>query len=152
MNSLKRLNGMKYVALAALAIALGMGFANAQDVVQTKGEFNLPITVRWGMIVLAPGQYSFTYATRYGGLPLITVQRGTRSLAMIQGYLAASSEQFSDPSHLTATSTSEGYRITSLELIEQGIRLRFLVPRGEVLEASQTISPARNVPVLRASK
>jgi hypothetical protein len=152
MNSLKRLKGMKYAALAALAIALGMGFANAQEAVQAKGEFNLPITMRWGMAVLTPGQYSFTYATKFAGPALITVQRGTRALAMIQGYVAASSEQISDPSHLTATSTSEGYRITSLELKELGIRLRFLVPRGEVLEASQTIRPARNVPVLRASK
>jgi hypothetical protein len=152
MNSLKRLKGMKYAALAALAIALGMGFANAQEDVQAKGEFNLPITMRWGMAVLTPGQYSFTYTTGDGGRPLITVQQGTRSPAMILGYVAASSEQFSDPSHLTAMPTSEGYRITSLDLKELGVRLRFLVPSSEVLEASQTIRPARNVPVLRASK
>jgi hypothetical protein len=71
---------------------------------------------------------------------------------MIPGYVAASSEQFSDPSHLTAMPTSKGYRITSLDLKELGVRLRFFVPRSEVLEASQTIRPARNVPLLRAAK
>lgn len=152
MNSLKKLNGMKYVALAALTIALGWGLANAQDVVEAEGKFNLPIAARWGPVALAPGEYSFTYATRFGGAPLIIVQRGTRALGMIQGYVAASGERFSDPSHLTATPTIEGYRITSLELKEQGIRLRFLVPKSEALEASQTIRPARNVSVLQASK
>jgi hypothetical protein len=152
MNSLKRLKGMKYAALAALAIALGMGFANAQEVVQAKGEFNLPITARWGGVVLTPGQYSFTCDRSMGGAPIITVLRGARSLGMILAYQEASGERISGPSHLTAVPTSKGYRITSLDLKELGVRLGFLVPRSQVLEASQTIRPARNVPVLRASK
>lgn len=149
MNSLKKSNLMKYAALAALAVSLCTGVANAQDV---EGKFNLPFTARWGGAVLKPGQYSFTYgATTPGETQVIKISRGRRGVAMI---LAApvSEGQFSDSSHLTAVPVGGTYRITSLQLSEQGIRLGFALPKGEVLEASQTTSPARNVPVLRAAK
>jgi hypothetical protein len=150
MNSLKRSKGMKYVALAALAIALAGGLANAQDI---EGKFNLPFTARWGGVVLTPGQYSFTYdAVTLGGISFITVRRGTRNLGMIMPCGLASESQSRGRSHLTATLTDGSYRITSLELSDQGIGLRFAIPKSEVLEASQTNRSARNVPVLRASK
>ncbi|MGH9470581.1 MAG: hypothetical protein ACRD1N_09585 [Terriglobia bacterium] len=152
MNSLKRLNGMKYIVLAALAISLGASLSSAQE---AHGNFNLPFPARWGGIALAPGEYTFTCgAMTVGGVPMITVRRGTRTLGMIQTYMAAPEKQFSksSASHLTAMRTAAGYSITALKLRENGIELLFLVPKGKVLMASQTARPARNVPVLLAGK
>jgi hypothetical protein len=150
MNSLKKSNWMKYTALAVLALSVGRGLANAQDV---QGKFNLPFTARWGGTVLTPGHYSFTYgAMTRGGTPMITVYRERRGVAMILTR-PASEGQFSDSSHLTAVPVAGGYRITSLQLSDQGIRLDFPMPRNEALEASaETGFLARNVPVLRAAK
>jgi hypothetical protein len=149
MNSLKKSNWMRWAALAALAVSLGSTLANAQDI---EGKFNLPFTALWGGAVLTPGQYSFTYgAVTPSGTQLITVSRGRRHVAMI---LAGSTSegQFSDPSHLTAVRVAGTYRITSLQLNEQEIRLDFALPKGEVLEASQTTALAHNVSVLMAAK
>ncbi|MGH9436180.1 MAG: hypothetical protein ACRD06_09305 [Terriglobia bacterium] len=150
MNSLKRLNGMTYVALAVLAIALGSGLANAQDV-EASGKFNLPFTAQWGSIALAPGQYSFTLARTTGGTPTIMVRRGARAVGTVLVY-AESDHRLSGPSHLTAVAISGGYQVTSLQLSSQGIDLAFARPKHEVLEASNTSRPARNVPVMLAEK
>lgn len=148
MNSLKRLNWTKYAMLVALAAAMASGLANAQDV---QGKFNLPFTARWGATVLTPGHYSFTYDPTRSGSRVIKVDRGSRGIALI---LAGpySEGQFSGPSHLTAVPMGNAYRITSLQLSEQGIKLNFAIPKGEVLEASQTNPGARTLPILRAAK
>jgi hypothetical protein len=150
MNSLKTSKWMKYAALAVLAVSLGSGLANAQDVV---GKFNLPFTARWGGIVLTPGQYSFSYgAIIAGGAQVIRVNRGRRGVGMILT-APASEGKFSDTSHLTAVWVAGAYRITSLQLSDPGIRLDFQMPRNEVLEASaQTSLSDWKVPVLRAAK
>ena len=149
MNSLKRSIWIKYATLAILAVAVGSSLAKAQDV---GGKFNLPFTVRWGGVVLTPGHYSFIYGRDTAGdSRVVKVYRGTHCLGMILAWLA-SEGHFSDPSHLTATQAAGRYRITSLQLSDQGIRLDFPIPRREVLEASQTTRPARKVPVLRAAK
>lgn len=148
MNSPKKLNGMKYAALAVLAVAMGSGLASAQEIA---GKFNLPFTARWGDIVLAPGQYSFTNVWTKGGTPVIEVSRGTHGVGMIIAQPLGSEAPSSDPSYLTAEKLAGGYRISSLVLNEEGIKVRFAVPKGEVLEASQTTRPTRKVPVLRAS-
>jgi hypothetical protein len=148
MNSLKRSNWMKYAGLAVLAISVGGSLASAQELV---GKFNLPFAARWGGVVMTPGQYAFRYAAvTPGGIHVITVRRERRSLGMIMPSGLASEGQSNGTSYLTATRTAGGYSITSLEL--SGIRLRFAMPKGEVLEASQTNQLARNVPVLRASR
>ncbi|MDE3178343.1 MAG: hypothetical protein KGM47_01680 [Acidobacteriota bacterium] len=148
MNSLKKLNGMKYAALAVLAVALGSGLAGAQEIA---GKFNLPFTAHWGEVVLAPGQYSFINVRTSGGVPIIQLTRGTRGLGLIMTESLGSEGRSSASSYLTATGTASGYVITSLVLEGQGITVRFAVPKGEVLEASQTTRPNRKVPVLRAS-
>jgi hypothetical protein len=149
MNSLKRSNWMKYAALAVLAVSLGSGLANAQDIA---GKFNLPFKARWDKLVLNPGNYSFTYGSiTTGSARVITVYRGRRGVGMILTG-PASEGQFSDSSHLTAVRVAGAYRITSLQLSDQGITLHFTMPRSEVLEAAQVAQLARNLPVLRASK
>jgi hypothetical protein len=148
MNSLKKANWMKHAALALLAVSLAGGLANAQDIT---GKFNLPFKARWGELVLTPGKYSFTYGlTTTGSARVITVYRGQRGLGMILTG-PGSEGQFSDPSHLTAVWAAGGYRINSLQLSDQGIKLHFGMPRGEVLEASQATQLATNIPVLRAA-
>jgi hypothetical protein len=150
MNSLKRSNWSKYVGLAVLAFSLGSGLANAQGI---EGKFNLPFKARWNNLVLNPGTYSFTYGSiTAGSAQVITVYRGQRGVGMILTG-PASEGQFSDSSHLTAEWLAGGYRITSLQLSDPGMELRFQIPKGEMLEASaQTGLLARNVPVLRAAK
>jgi hypothetical protein len=150
MNSLKRSNTMKYAALAVLAVALGSGLANAQ--VSGAGKFNLPFTTHWGQLVLTPGPYSFIYYHNpiWTGCPVVVVRRGTRSLGFVLARVSQPDQRFTDPSHLTAVLTGGGYRISSLQLSDQGITLRFRIPKSEILEASQTKS-SRNVPILRAS-
>jgi hypothetical protein len=90
-------------------------------------------------------------ALRRGGAPVISVYREGCGVAMILTR-PASEGQFSDPSHLTAVWMAGGYRITSLQLNDPGVRLNFTIPRSEVLEAAQTNHSLKNVPVLRASK
>lgn len=151
MNSLKKSNGMKYVALAALAVILGSGLANAQESIRAKGEFNLPFTAQLGRMTLAPGEYSFTMRTGDLGLPWITVRRGTEGVGIVAAYVVHNRHS-SKASYLTAVSAAEGHRITSLQLSNPGVELRFDTPTTELLEAAQTARTSRNLPVLVASK
>ena len=149
MNSLTNSNWTKYVALTVLAVALSSGFANAQDVA---GKFNLPFEARWGNIVLTPGQYSFTYGPLVaGGIQVIELYRNKRGVAMIQATPALEG-QFSNPSHLSAVRVEGGYRITALQLSDPGMKLIFTIPQGEMLEARETASSVKDVPILRAAK
>jgi hypothetical protein len=153
MNSLKKSNGMKYIVLMALVLALTSSVLSAQTV-EAQGKFNLRFTARWGGLVLAPGAYSFTVYRQITGARFVTVTRRSRSLGMIMVMTHANAvdARSSTPSHLTAVAAVGGYRITSLDLRDQGIKFGFLVPKGEALEASNAAKQARNVPVLLASK
>jgi hypothetical protein len=149
MNSPKRSIGMKYAALAVLAVALGTSLASAQDV---EGKFKLPFTARWGDLVLTPAQYSFLYTQTTSGDAFVVLQREGRNLGVILvGAGASSKGQFSESS-LTAVQVGSTYRITSLQLSDPGMNVRFRIHKGEVLEASQTTRPGRDVPVLQAAK
>jgi hypothetical protein len=149
MNSRKKSNWIRYAALGVLAVSLGSGLANAQDIA---GKFNLPFKARWDRVVLQPGSYSFTYGRlATTGARVITLYRGQRGLGMILTR-PASEGRFPDSSHLTAVPVAGGYRITSLQLSDQGIKLDFPAPRYEELEASQATRLAKYVPVLRAAE
>jgi hypothetical protein len=152
MNSLNKSNGMKYIVLMTLALALTGSVASAQTI-EAQGKFNLPFTARWGGLVLAPGAYSFTVSRRGVGTPCITVSQGSRPLGMIMtGPWDTVGAQSSTRSYLTAVAAHGAYRITSLDLRDQGIEFEFVVPKTEALEASNATKRARNVPVLLASK
>ncbi len=149
MGSLKNSGRTKWVALAMLALSLGSGFAQAQD---CEGKFNLPFSARWGKTMLTPGGYSFTYAAMTpGGTNLITLYRGNRGVAMIL-VGGVSERHFSRASHLTAVRVGKTYRITSLQLTDEGIKLEFPLPGNEVLEAARTDRTSQDVPVLLAVK
>jgi hypothetical protein len=149
MGSPKNSDRVKYVALALLALSLGSRFAAAQDY---EGKFNLPFAARWGETMLTPGRYSFTYQTAtWGGNTVITLYRGTRGVAMILTG-PVTERHFSGASHLTAVRRGETYRITSLQLTDEGIKVDFPLPRNEVLEATRTDPRSQDLPILLAAK
>lgn len=150
MKSIKGSQGIKCFALAALAIALGSGLANAQGLPEFAGEFNLSFTARWGTLTLAPGHYSFTLWSDHIGTRGITVRRGLRGLGMVLGHVTAN-QRFDDPSRMTAVRVGAAYQIVSLQLSDLGVEMTFFAPKHELLEASQTTQPARNLPVQVAS-
>jgi hypothetical protein len=141
---------MKYAGLAVLAIALGTSLANAQEV---EGKFKLPFTARWGHLVLTPAQYSFAFTHMSDGTPYIALQREGRNLGWIVIRAGASSEGQFSKSSLTAVGVGGTYRIIRLQLSgPPGMNVRFGIPKDEVLEASQTTRPDREVPVVLAAK
>lgn len=150
MNSLKRSNWMKYSGLAALVIALASGLGNAQETVQAKGEFTLPFMAQWEGMTLAPGHYSFTLKRSMGDAPIVIVERGIRNVGVAQGYVTAN-RRLHDSSYMAAVRVGAAYRVVSLQLSDLGVEITFFAPKHELLEASQTAQPARNLPVQVAS-
>lgn len=151
MNSLKTLKWMKCSLLAAFVIVLASGLGNAQETVQAKGEFTLPFMAQWEGMTLAPGHYSFMLKRSMGDAPIVIVERGIRNLGVAQGYVTAN-RRLHGSSYMTAVRVGAAYRIASLQLGDPGVMITFFSPKHELLEASQTAQPARNVPVQVASK
>ena len=148
MNSLNRSTIVQSTALAVLLVLLG-SMASAQDI---HGKFDMAFTARWGGVVLAPGQYSFTYAPlRPGDRPVITLRHDLSYVGTISVLGTDEGKQYLNTSHLTAVRIAAMYRITSLQLSTEGTKVYFLTPKRELLEAARS-GAGPNVPVLRASK
>jgi hypothetical protein len=148
MNSLNRSKLVQYTALSVLLLLLGC-MASAQDI---RGKFDLPFTARWGGVVLAPGQYSLTYAPLHpGDRPVITLLHALRFVGVMSAIGTDEGKQYSDASRLTAIRIGATYRITSLQLSAEGEKVYFPTPKRELLEGARS-GARRNVPILEASK
>ena len=92
MNSPNR-SIIQYTALPVLLVLLGC-MASAQDI---RGKFNLPFAARWGGVVLAPGQYSFTYAPlRPGDRPVVALCHDQRYMGVISAAASDEGQRYSD--------------------------------------------------------
>lgn len=131
-------NGRKLVVLFAVCAVLLLSKPGAATTI--RGTFKLPVTARWGGMVLAPGEYVFTLDTESAG-HIVTVRAkysGAGGIILSRGLdvVPTRSESSIRLGH------SEGITyVRALYLGDLGIALQFGAPRAHRLaELERTVT------------
>jgi hypothetical protein len=130
------------VGFMALALCLAASQGKAQGTYT--GKFTLPFQARWGLAVLAPGDYTISMdldaATKY------LVVRGEGKTALIVG-IVADRKDTSNHSELTVVKTAAGYAVQSLEAGEAGLTLNYSVPKNKRDREAEELHSELRLPV-----
>jgi hypothetical protein len=130
------------VGFMALALCLAASQGKAQGTYT--GKFTLPFQARWGLAVLAPGDYTISMdldaATKY------LVVRGEGKTAMITS-IVTDWKDISDHSQLTVIKTAAGYTVQTLEAGEAGMTLTYPVPKSKRDREAQELHSELTLPV-----
>jgi hypothetical protein len=141
-KSIRNLKVIMKVGFMALALCLAASQGKAQGTY--KGQFTLPFEARWGLAVLAPGDYTISLdldpASNY------LVVRGEGKTAMILG-IVADRNDISDHSQLTVVKTAAGYAVQTLEAGEAGLMLSYYVPKNKRDREAQELNSELRLPV-----
>ena len=124
MKSIRNLKLAMKVGFMALALCLAASQGKAQGTY--KGQFTLPFEARWGLAVLAPGDYTISMDLDAASNYLVV--RGGGKTAMIQRFVT-DRKDISNHSQLTVVKTAAGYAVQSLEAGQAGVTLSYPVPK-----------------------
>ena len=136
-------NGKYFVVRACVFALCAVAMLSAVGKAETvSGKFKLPTATRWGMIVLAPGEYEFTLDSDASGriILLHSTDSGWSALVMATALSDATAKQGSG---LELEKSEGGPYVRRLYLGDLGLALDFSVPKP-VREARLTqFKPAR---------
>ena len=146
MKPIRSLTLVRLGTLTLLAACLSAGLAWAQA---AAGKFTLPFEARWGLAILPAGDYSFT-VDQPGLTSLLTISRGTRSVALIkcQSYSMTSS----GASELTVVRDGRGNTVRDLRLPQIGMVFHYAPNKPRRTGKASEEEAARAVPVFTAAK
>src|SRR6185312_8785580 len=123
-------NGKMFAVRAVLFVVCTVGlfsaFAGAQTV---HGSFKLPVTARWGKMLLSPGNYEFTVDTE-STTRMLAVRSADSSLA---GMVLCSSVGDTKPesqSMLELGGSGDEVYVKALYLSDAGVVLEFETPKA----------------------
>ena len=143
MKSIGRLKlGMK-VGFMALALCLAASQGKARTYT---GKFTLPFEARWGLAVLAPGDYTISMDLDTANTFNFMVVRGEGQTALILANVTDQKE-LSSHSQLTVVKTAAGYAVQSLEAGEAGLTLTYSVPKSKRDREAQELHAELTLPV-----
>jgi len=141
-KSIRNLKLAMKVGFMALALCLAASQGKAQGTY--KGQFTLPFEARWGLAVLAPGDYTISMDLDAANTYLVV--RGERKTAMILG-IVTDRKDISDHSQLTLVKTASGYRVQTLEAGEAGMTLTYSVPKSKRDREAEELHSELRLPV-----
>lgn len=126
---------------AALLAATALNFAPSAAVAEepAHGKFTLKHEVRWGNAVVPAGDYAFSYDP-YQATPVLTLSKlnGPRTGYML---LVVSSDESksSDSNQLVLETAAEGSYVSTMQLAECGMTLRFSAPSHSVKQLAKAV-------------
>jgi hypothetical protein len=126
---------------AALLGATAMSFAPSPVSAQepAHGKFTLKHNVSWGNASVPAGDYEFSYDP-YQSTPLLVLSKlsGTRAGFML---LVTNSEQSkpSDSNQLLLETVADGIYVSTMQLAECGMTLRFNVPSHPLKQMAKAV-------------
>ena len=121
------------------AVALGSALGNAETV---NGKFKLPTETRWGMIVLAPGEYMFSFDS-HASSRIVRVQSTDSGWSAMVMATALSDAIPKHGSGLELAKSEGGPYVRSLYLGDLGLTLEFRVPKPGREARLTKFKPAR---------
>ena len=133
----RMLTVLRLLVLGVVVAGFNAKLASAQDF---QGKFTLPFATRWGQAMLPAGDYSFTLDKDYRG-SVITVHRGTQSVALIQTSVVNSIK--SGRSEIVMESGT----VRDVNLPTIGVSLHYLKPNPGHRAAPQEPQVAQIIPV-----
>jgi hypothetical protein len=141
-KSIRNLKLAMKVGFMALALCLAASQGKAQGTYT--GKFTLPFEARWGLAVLAPGDY--TISMDLDAANRFLVVRGEGKTAMILG-VVTDRKDVSDHSQLNLVKTAAGYRVQALEAGEAGLMLTYSVPKNKRDREAEELHSELRLPV-----
>lgn len=122
-------NGKYFVAFVftLCAVALFSALGNAETV---SGKFKLPSKTRWGMIVLAPGDYEFTFDSDASNR-IVRVQSTDSGWSAMVMAKAVSDAMAKHGSGLELAKSEVGPYVKTLYMGDLGFALDFSVPKPD---------------------
>ena len=148
MNSNRSLRLVRFAVLALVTSCMGASLANAQT---AEGKFNLPFEVRWGQVVLPPGNYTFTVNSS-GGFPANSVLVRGEDLKGRIIVSSAHDDSFSGKNELIVERQGEGGTVRTLRLADVGLVLYYPAPKAERQILAQAPVLIQQLPILMAKK
>ena len=124
---------------ALCAVALGSALDNAETV---NGKFKLPTETRWGMIVLAPGEYEFTFDSDASSR-IVRVQSTDSGWTAMVMATALSDAMAKHGSGLELSKSEGGPYVKTLYVGDLGFALDFSVPKPGRDARLMKFKPAR---------
>lgn len=118
-------------ALAALLLFSTAGFAKTP---LYSGKLNLPFKVRWGGVVLPPGEYNFSLLSL--SAPYFLEIHGKGASAFIEA-AGSTMETHSKGSLLNVVNADQEHFVQSFEAQELGITLLYSIPKPATKVKSQ---------------
>jgi hypothetical protein len=122
-------NGKYFVVrafvFALFAVAMVSALGNAETV---SGKFKLPSETRWGMILLAPGEYEFTFDSDASGR-IVRVQSTDSGWSAMVMAAALSDAMAKHGSGLELAKSEGGRYVKRLYVGDLGLALDFSAPK-----------------------
>ena len=135
-------NGKYFVrafVFALCAVAMVSAVANAATV---NGKFKLPTETRWGMMVLAPGEYEFIFDSDASSR-IVRVQSTDSGWSAMVMATALSDAMAKHGSGLELAKSKSGPYVRRLYMADLGLALEFSVPKPGPEARLTKFKPAR---------
>ena len=134
MKSIRSSSLLKVLVLSLGVLGASVSSAHAQT---ASGKFTLTHETRWGSVLLAPGDYTFSLKSPSLPAPIMVGRAGTPAVAVVLPQ-AVSSEQLMETSRLVLSHDARGESfVSALYLGDLGLSLHYAAPKGTV-PASET--------------
>jgi hypothetical protein len=133
MKSIRSSSLLKVLVLALGVLGASVSSAHAQS---ASGKFTLTHETRWGNVLLAPGDYTFSLKSPSLPAPILVGKVGTPAVVVLPQ--AVSSEQLTETSSLILSHDERGESFVSgLYLGNLGLSLHYAAPKSQ-MPASET--------------
>lgn len=123
-------NGKMFVVRVVLfvvcAVGLFSGLAGAETV---RGTFKLPVTARWGKMLLAPGEYEFVVDTSSATRVVTITSKDTGWSGMVLAS-AIDDARTSSGSAMTLVKSEDTTYVKTVYLNDAGVALEFSMPKA----------------------
>ena len=130
------------LCLSALCAVVALSTVAGAETV--RGVFQLPVTARWGEIVLTPGEYEFTVDTSSAS-ELVTIRSRTSPFSGMVMSVSRTELTSANGSRLALSNSEEGAYVHKLYLGEAKVALYFSAPKtslSKVAKASPAVTMA----------
>ena len=134
-------------ALAAGA-ALIPALAEAQDIQEIKGSFDLPVEAHWSQIDLAPGHYTLAVNRSLSGFQLVRLDGPTG--ANVKVVIGSTQVKQDKADYLRLQKSGDTYALREFHCGALGQAFRFKAPKGITETASGTAPHETLVQVVSA--
>jgi hypothetical protein len=146
---MKAIRRFVYAAVLTLsALNFAPSLASAQEAV---GTFTLTHDVHWQNAIVPAGKYRFTVGS-IGPSEMLTLHKvGGSGASFMLLAIDAETSQSSDLSQLVVVSRANGSFVSTMQLPEFGMSLRFAVPAG-TREVAQTVATSDGTQTASAAR